>query len=436
VLVEWLEYHRLIGVRNFYLYTHPRELMSDGERAITDKLLAPYVNLSFVHLHEQIGWTNTNAKKKNMTTTSESEKRVQSINLNECQRRYAEHNDWLLFTDVDEFVGFPQRYETLSDVLEENTLFESASGVMMPWKTYSAAGGFSEVLYDMRPATMPLVEALRYRFAHSDMAHLINVGGKLCLHTRRRRVDACDFGTTSPATGAPGFAHNCLATAGDASVLPVSSASRKRCGALRHADLQRSVGALNDAHFGDLFLAHFVLRTCFDWSRELVLKRREWIEPRWGRFPNASDSWPLWALERIDPHKCTTLSRQHKLMRRDDSLQHWVPMLRARLSEHPLSNASVRFFSDDEAAQHAVDWLDSRRHRSAVFAAECRRRAQERAKLASERRDSEQPLIAYSPYELALSCVAILLCAAIFRSHRQRMQRKMSKSSYRSGSVV
>src|SRR3989338_2896595 len=44
LLVEWLEYHSLIGVNNFYIYLAPRKLMSNQEADVTDGLLAPYLH--------------------------------------------------------------------------------------------------------------------------------------------------------------------------------------------------------------------------------------------------------------------------------------------------------------------------------------------------------------------------------------------------------
>ena len=81
-LLEWIEFHRLVGVERFFLY-------NNGDRQVQRELLSPYVERGIVVLHDFPHFPPNIAA------------------VRDCIRRHRQDARWIAFSDVDEFVYSP-----------------------------------------------------------------------------------------------------------------------------------------------------------------------------------------------------------------------------------------------------------------------------------------------------------------------------------------
>jgi len=89
-LLEWLVYHRLIGIEHIFMYD------SDVDDA-TLSVLAPFIQAGYVTLH---------------SVNHSDPKSFQTLELHHCHKTYIETADWLGHWDVDEFVYFDKTQNT------------------------------------------------------------------------------------------------------------------------------------------------------------------------------------------------------------------------------------------------------------------------------------------------------------------------------------
>jgi len=85
-LLEWIEYHLLIGIEHFYLYDH---LSEDS----TDKVLKPYMDNGIVTL---IRWSFKPREGNHYNT-------IQAASMNHCLKNFGPFNRWIGYFDVDEY---------------------------------------------------------------------------------------------------------------------------------------------------------------------------------------------------------------------------------------------------------------------------------------------------------------------------------------------
>jgi hypothetical protein len=110
-LVEWLEFHRLVGVERFFLY-------NNADRDAQRKLLEPYVEEGIVVLYE---WPHFPP---------------QMPAYNHCLEKHREDSRWIAFIDVDEFLFSP----TGSSVPEILVDYEAAPAVGVNWVLFGPSG--------------------------------------------------------------------------------------------------------------------------------------------------------------------------------------------------------------------------------------------------------------------------------------------------------
>lgn len=110
-LMEWLEFHKLVGVEKFYLY-------DNNSTDNTIDVIAPYVNQQEVIYHY---WP---------------EHPGQMSAYSHCLRNYGESTEWIAFIDLDEFL-FPTEADDLKKVLEE---FVDYSAVGVNWLLFGTSG--------------------------------------------------------------------------------------------------------------------------------------------------------------------------------------------------------------------------------------------------------------------------------------------------------
>jgi len=87
-LMEWIEYHLLIGVEHFYLYNN---LSSDDHMSV----LFPYIAEGLVTLHEY---------KVDIGKLAHNFHETPDYPYNHCLRVHARESRWMAFIDLDEFI--------------------------------------------------------------------------------------------------------------------------------------------------------------------------------------------------------------------------------------------------------------------------------------------------------------------------------------------
>lgn len=111
-LIEWLEFHKIVGVERFYLY-------NNNSTDNTVDIVQSYVQSGEVVLHD---WPFS--------------PKQQASAYEHCLESYRQESEWITFLDLDEFL-FPTEKENLIEVLEEfdlvpavgvNTLIFGSSG--------------------------------------------------------------------------------------------------------------------------------------------------------------------------------------------------------------------------------------------------------------------------------------------------------------------
>lgn len=111
-LIEWLEFHKIVGVERFYLY-------NNNSTDNTLDIVQSYVQSGKVVLHD---WPFS---PKQQTSAYEH-----------CLEAYRQESEWITFLDLDEFL-FPTEKENLIEVLEE---FDSAPAVGVNTLIFGSSG--------------------------------------------------------------------------------------------------------------------------------------------------------------------------------------------------------------------------------------------------------------------------------------------------------
>jgi hypothetical protein len=113
-LREWIEFHRMVGVKHFYLYDN---LSDDGAVDV----LAPYCRTGLVTLTP---WPHS------------FEEFSQAQAYNDCLARFGGDCRWLALIDIDEFLFSPE-CDDLRKVLRD---YEEFPAVVVNWQVYGSAG--------------------------------------------------------------------------------------------------------------------------------------------------------------------------------------------------------------------------------------------------------------------------------------------------------
>jgi hypothetical protein len=120
-LLEWLEFHKLVGVQKFYLY-------ENGDGVDSAGILYPYLESGEVILYD---WPIAQG---------------QLSAYNHCLQTYSQASEWIAFIDLDEFL-FPTEGNDLKEILSE---FVAAPGVGVNWLMFGTSG------HGVRPAGLQI----------------------------------------------------------------------------------------------------------------------------------------------------------------------------------------------------------------------------------------------------------------------------------------
>ena len=111
-LIEWLEFHKIVGVERFYLY-------NNNSTDNTLDIVQSYVQSGEVVLHD---WPFS--------------PKQQASAYEHCLEAYRQESEWITFLDLDEFL-FPTEKENLIEVLEE---FDSVPAVGVNTLIFGSSG--------------------------------------------------------------------------------------------------------------------------------------------------------------------------------------------------------------------------------------------------------------------------------------------------------
>lgn len=113
-LIEWIEYHKLVGVDHFYIYSNEEA----REHELTKMILSRYFKNGLVDVFHWPG-------------------EAPQMNVYKDALRLAKgHFRWLACIDLDEFI-YPIKKDTITEVLKE---FEEFDGLGVTWKIYGTGG--------------------------------------------------------------------------------------------------------------------------------------------------------------------------------------------------------------------------------------------------------------------------------------------------------
>ncbi|MCI8347592.1 MAG: glycosyltransferase family 92 protein [Bacilli bacterium] len=114
-IIEWIEFHRLVGVNKFYIYDNES---SDDLK----KLLNPYIENGIVVYQYVPG------------------KNMQNIVYADAIKKYKDESKYMGFIDIDEFV-IPHEDNDLGDIVDDVLAKkEGAAGVAINWRIYGSNG--------------------------------------------------------------------------------------------------------------------------------------------------------------------------------------------------------------------------------------------------------------------------------------------------------
>jgi hypothetical protein len=128
-LVEWLEFHRMMGVEHFFVY-------DNGHAASTKGLLAPFIAQGLVSYipFPDLDWPGMRRQ-----WTDYGRPSIQEVAYGHCLVRYRRHYRFLMRIDVDEFVYPAQkRHASLVQAMKELDL-DHVAGIEIPMLDFGSS---------------------------------------------------------------------------------------------------------------------------------------------------------------------------------------------------------------------------------------------------------------------------------------------------------
>ena len=128
-LVEWLEFHLLMGVQHIVVY-------DNGMEPETEAILDPYVAEGLV---TRIPWPDHSVFKSTWKDDG-SRLRIQELAFGNCVQRYNEQIEWLIKIDLDEFLYPPtDKYGNVYDVMKMIDQ-RNIMGIRVPLRQFGSSG--------------------------------------------------------------------------------------------------------------------------------------------------------------------------------------------------------------------------------------------------------------------------------------------------------
>ena len=131
-LIEWIEFHRLMGVDHFFIYDNA---VNDASAATTHQLLSRYIDEQLLTC---IRWPDVPSLRTYWETLQDLS--IQQLAYGDCIQRFRKNVRWLIKIDVDEFM-FPiqAQHASVSEVLQ-SLGDDKISGVMIRRSEFGSHG--------------------------------------------------------------------------------------------------------------------------------------------------------------------------------------------------------------------------------------------------------------------------------------------------------
>jgi len=155
-IVDWVEYHRQIGINHIYIFDNN----DVGDLSLVNKLKI-YIDCGFVTVFDNIrGMKGMQMECYNAFVRQNLKERV---------------NDWTLFIDCDEYLSLRDKYNNISDFLNDIESNCPNIGVLyVNWDCYWANG---KIFYDPRPVVERFNEKLQlYLEENSQIKAFVKTG--------------------------------------------------------------------------------------------------------------------------------------------------------------------------------------------------------------------------------------------------------------------
>ena len=306
LLIEWIEYHALVGISNFYIYLPPEDTISPEEYRLTQALLDPYVNSNNRSFHMNLFNYRKNAPHTN----------PQGLAYDDCMAQFSQFHTWLLFIDVDEFVVFPSGFH-LAPVLRQHIPKKSSNfgGFCLTWLNLAPAAPYDRTDV-LRPADSLLTEIPNF-FVDWDSTKK----GKLAIYTNKSSelTQFCHF-----ARGIH-YAHQCFHLSQDVDVFSTQDYKLESTSRCEATEWPTTLG-----------IYHYFFRTCYEWVNELVPQRTEYNEGL--NFQTPRDNI------RYSDDACTHSHDSFLNVTGITTFDRFLPLLQERVMKHPLWGTPISFF--------------------------------------------------------------------------------------------
>jgi hypothetical protein len=386
MLIEWIEWHHLIGVAEFFVYEDRKSTESerDETRAAIGcyqrqdansaknirKTLSPSYNrrhrnqnqnqnnqnghstMRHTSSHRVVGYSHLSVRGHLSRVANERElrPRVELLlqpeisdarrrknggagmqeSFEHCMRTFGERVDWLLFVDNDEFVSVASNFTSIQDLLRRLPLLGNAPGVLMRWKQYVAAGGYESDEHVTRDPSVPISNSLRRRMRHHTAVKLMMRTDAIgdCAWSQFRHV------------------HNCLYDAPDGRQAIAADTLRPSAD-MWHVDLPGGAGY----HY--MWINHYFTRSCYEYVHGVLARRhRNMIEDGHIGRNATMDTLPQYhpARMRLDPTLCARRSQGYTVFDVEHTRRMFEPLAHnCRLHPAwPKRNASVIYAQPPE----------------------------------------------------------------------------------------
>jgi hypothetical protein len=157
-LVEWMEYHRMIGVDHFFIYYSLGGISKENVAfALPNLKYTTYINYDLMHSDHALDWNNNGNAANDKDLIKDAFRFQAPQQMDAIFRARGLGYDWIIMTDMDEYLQFgdnPQ--ETLHNLtnrflFDEFGNFTKIGGLSVQSTTYGASHGeppFPELLID------------------------------------------------------------------------------------------------------------------------------------------------------------------------------------------------------------------------------------------------------------------------------------------------
>lgn len=139
-IIEWIEYHRLIGIQHFYLYNNRSnddvevtyKDAKKSDKTFREALIQHYTNIGILTHHEY----DIDLAKSNFAGLQHSA----DYPFNHCSRTYKSESQWIAYIDMDEFISIKNDQTNIIDVLNDN--FSHADGICLNSMVFGSSGHY------------------------------------------------------------------------------------------------------------------------------------------------------------------------------------------------------------------------------------------------------------------------------------------------------